>query len=284
MSRFIVGFLAVACAVTLSAFGQNKVVFDNQSGDPALVKLIGPTKTEVQVPSGAKSGVDATAGKYTIKVRYGTPANYLYSKGQEFEVTETATARSETTITLHKVIAGNYESQAISEAEFGASAEPTLKGAAAPLSAVQNVDAKYDVIEGFLLAAPGTNLGEQLESVLGKDEAKKVVMAMYVDPSCISKGNFTWCPKNVKAGQKVHVFVPRLVNGRITVRSQNQQVWVPDERNGEKLLSPEIILPAKQDAAGSPLLSVRIEDNLGFAGAHGGVDDILILTPKSPKR
>jgi len=124
MSKFVIGFVTVACAATLSAFGQNKVVFDNQSGDPALVRLIGPTKTEVQVPSGAKQGVDAAAGKYTIKVRYGTPGSYRYSKGQEFEVTETATARSETTITLHKVVAGNYDAHPISEAEFGTTAEP----------------------------------------------------------------------------------------------------------------------------------------------------------------
>lgn len=124
MSKLVVGFVAVACAVTLSAFGQNKVVFDNQSGDPALVKLIGPTKTEVQVANGAKAGVDAAAGKYTIKVRYGTPGSYRYSKGQEFEVTETTTARSETTITLHKVVAGNYESQPISETEFGGTSSP----------------------------------------------------------------------------------------------------------------------------------------------------------------
>ena len=125
MIKLVFGIVAVACVVSLSAFGQNKVVFDNQAGEPALVKLIGPTKTEVQVQNAAKTGVDATAGKYTIMVRYGTPGNYRYSKGQEFEVTETATARSETTITLHKVIAGNYDSQPISEADFGTSASST---------------------------------------------------------------------------------------------------------------------------------------------------------------
>jgi len=115
-----VGWLVVAAwAVSLCAFGQNKVVFDNQSGDPALVRLIGPTKSDVQVPNGAKAGVDAAAGKYIIKVRYGTPGNYRYAKGEEFEVTETAAARSETTITLHKVVAGNYDAKPISEAEFG---------------------------------------------------------------------------------------------------------------------------------------------------------------------
>ena len=119
MRMFVVGFVAVVCGLTVSAFGQNRIVFDNQSGDRALVKLVGPTQTEVDVPNGAKVGTDASAGRYVIKVRYGTPGNYSYSKGDEFTVTETATARTETTITLHKVVAGNYDARPISEAEFG---------------------------------------------------------------------------------------------------------------------------------------------------------------------
>ena len=123
------GFIAVACMLAVSAFGQNKVVFDNQSGDPALVKVIGPTQTEIDVPNAAKVGTDAAAGRYVIKVRYGTPGNYRYSKGDEFTVTQTATARSETTITLHKVVAGNYDARPISAEEFGkagASGGPSL--------------------------------------------------------------------------------------------------------------------------------------------------------------
>lgn len=119
MRKFLVGLVAVVCVATLSAFGQNKVVFDNQSGDPALVKVIGPTQCAVEVPSGAKVDAQASAGRYTIKVRYGTAGKYRYAKGEEFTVTETPTARSETTITLHKVLAGNYETLAISEDDFG---------------------------------------------------------------------------------------------------------------------------------------------------------------------
>lgn len=119
MSRSVVGIVAVVCVMVVSAFGQNKVVFGNQSGDPAFVKLIGPTKTEVEVPNGAKEGVDAAAGLYTIKVRYGAPGHYSYTKGDEFTVTETATARSETTITLHKVVDGNYDSHPITGTDFG---------------------------------------------------------------------------------------------------------------------------------------------------------------------
>ena len=118
MKRIIAWSVSIVCALAVSAFGQNKVVFDNKSGEPALVKLIGPTQTEVEVANGAKVGADAAAGRYIIKVRYGTPEKYYYAKGQEFEVAETATTRSETTITLHKVVSGNYDSMPISEKEF----------------------------------------------------------------------------------------------------------------------------------------------------------------------
>lgn len=120
MKKRIVWSTIIMCACTLPAFGQNKVLFDNQSGEVALVKLIGPTQTVVEVPTGAKVGTDAAAGKYIVKVRYGTPGNYRYSQGQDFEVTETASGTTETTITLHKVVAGNYETHPISESEFGA--------------------------------------------------------------------------------------------------------------------------------------------------------------------
>jgi len=97
----------------------SKVTFDNQSGKPALVKLAGPTASSVTVENNKKESVSVAAGHYFIKVRYGTPEAYSYSKGDEFDVTETATAVSDITITLHKVVAGNYGSKAISETEFG---------------------------------------------------------------------------------------------------------------------------------------------------------------------
>jgi hypothetical protein len=118
MKNVIVWSVLIVCACAVSAFAQNNVVFDNQSGEPALVKLIGPTQTEVEVPNGAKVGVDAAAGQYIIKVRYGTSGRYRYSKGDKFDVKGTVTTRSETTITLHKVVAGNYDSHPIPEKEF----------------------------------------------------------------------------------------------------------------------------------------------------------------------
>jgi hypothetical protein len=134
MNRVIVTVVtAIVLTAALSAKAQNTVTFDNQSGEPALVKLIGQTPKEVLVPTGTKQSVEASAGRYTIKVRYGTPGMYRYSKGQEFDVKETATTKSAITITLHKVVAGNYASRPITGEEFAAEtgqAPPPLPSAA----------------------------------------------------------------------------------------------------------------------------------------------------------
>lgn len=106
-------------AVTKAA---STVTFDNQSGKPALVKLVGPTTSSVTVENSKKESATVAPGHYFIKVRYGTPGAYSYSKGDEFDVTETTTSVSDITITLHKVVAGNYGSQPISEADFGTAA------------------------------------------------------------------------------------------------------------------------------------------------------------------
>ena len=142
----------IVCASAISAFAQNKVVFDNQSGEPALVKLIGPTQTEVEVPNGTKAGTDAAAGRYIIKVRYGTPGNYRYTKGDEFTVTETATARSETTITLHKVVAGNYDSRPISESDFNKGQESAVRQSPAPSPEAAGHPTWQKDFEAFVLA------------------------------------------------------------------------------------------------------------------------------------
>ena len=55
-----------------------------------------------------------------IKVRYGVRGEYHYTKGQEFTVDETTTTTSKITITLHKVVNGNYESTPSNEQEFSA--------------------------------------------------------------------------------------------------------------------------------------------------------------------
>ena len=63
-------------------------------------------------------------------------------------MTETATAKSETTITLHKVVAGNYDSSAISEADFGKQQGPasTAVPKAKPTSELVGTNPKGDEV------------------------------------------------------------------------------------------------------------------------------------------
>jgi hypothetical protein len=98
---------------------QATVTFDNQSGNPAVVKLIGPTGALAEVPSGQKRTVKVTGGQYYIVTRYGAdPDQYTYSKGDAFNVTQTSRQYSVITITLHKVENGNYSSRQIPAEEF----------------------------------------------------------------------------------------------------------------------------------------------------------------------
>jgi hypothetical protein len=142
--------LVVMCAFTVSTFAQSRVVFDNQSGEPAVVKLLGPTQSQVEVPNGAKVGADAAAGRYIIKVRYGKLGAYRYSKGDEFDVRETATERSEVTITLHKVMGGNYESCPMSPEEFAEGQRPPATKETAtttPASGKNNEELKLAILD-----------------------------------------------------------------------------------------------------------------------------------------
>ena len=68
----------------------------------------------------------ATGRHDFIKVRYGTPGHYCYSKGDDLDIKETATSVSMITITLRKVVDGNYGTRQITGEEFGDS-EPAQK-------------------------------------------------------------------------------------------------------------------------------------------------------------
>ena len=127
MRKKAVYWIVIACIITLLQMAappanamDNTVSFNNRSGDPALVKLIGPTYREIEVADGSTGTVSASGGNYYILVRYGTPGQYRYSKGQSFQVVQTPTTRSRITITLHKVVGGNYSSQSIGPNEFNA--------------------------------------------------------------------------------------------------------------------------------------------------------------------
>lgn len=97
----------------------NTVTLDNQSGDFTLVQVIGPTGHLVEVPQGQKRTVNVAEGEYYLLARYGErPESYRYTKGKSFNVTQSATQYSALTITLHKVVGGNYPTQPTSREEF----------------------------------------------------------------------------------------------------------------------------------------------------------------------
>lgn len=114
-------FVILAICVTISNAKDNPniISFDNQSGESALVKLVGPTPKIVKVANGQKRSVNVAAGEYYILVRYGkSPERYRYSKGDTFTVHQTSTQYSTITITLHKVIGGSYATHPTSSHEF----------------------------------------------------------------------------------------------------------------------------------------------------------------------
>ncbi|UCE19731.1 MAG: hypothetical protein JSV84_05135 [Gemmatimonadota bacterium] len=97
----------------------NTITFDNQSGDPALVKVIGPTGHVIEVPEGEDRTINVASGEYYILICYGSePGKYTYAKGDTFRVVETATQYSAIGITLHRVVGGDYPVQPIPPEEF----------------------------------------------------------------------------------------------------------------------------------------------------------------------
>lgn len=115
--------LVLVATAPASVLAGSSVTFDNQSGQPALVKLIGPISTVVEVPNGETRTVSATGGHYFILARYGTDeSTYRYSKGDHFDITETYTGYSfryqRVRITLHTVINGNYHTARSNKQEF----------------------------------------------------------------------------------------------------------------------------------------------------------------------
>ena len=78
------------------------------------------TALSVTVENATKASAAVSPGHYFIKIRYGASGAYSFSKGDEFDVTETATTSSDINITLHQVVGGNYGSKQISAQEFDA--------------------------------------------------------------------------------------------------------------------------------------------------------------------
>jgi hypothetical protein len=97
---------------------RDSIKFINSSGENALVKLVGPNRSEVSVPNGQSRTVSVAAGDYYILVRYGEPGKYRYSRGDRFRIDQEPGYYFETSITLHKIVNGNYGSRDSNQNEF----------------------------------------------------------------------------------------------------------------------------------------------------------------------
>ena len=92
--------------------------FVNYSGEDATVKLIGPTSGYIEVPNGTARTVGVRGGSYAIVIRYGTPDNFTYQRGDQFQVSESAYSVARISITLHKVLNGNYGTRNAQPTDF----------------------------------------------------------------------------------------------------------------------------------------------------------------------
>ncbi|UCE62568.1 MAG: hypothetical protein JSU59_06665 [Nitrospirota bacterium] len=97
----------------------HKIIFDNQSGQNALVKLIGSTKLVVKVPKQRKKTVHAAEGDYYILVRYGDSIkDFTYTKSDPFAVTQSGDQYSIITFTLYRTRGGDFNVTPVSPEEF----------------------------------------------------------------------------------------------------------------------------------------------------------------------
>lgn len=104
---------------SLGQQARNALTIQNDSGQFALVKIVGPTRTVAKIPLDQKKTVLIAPGEYYILVRFGfAPKEYIYTKGKPFLVTQEGDQFSYTTITLHRVVAGMDNPHEVSGEEF----------------------------------------------------------------------------------------------------------------------------------------------------------------------
>ena len=121
--------LLVGCLLAYAQGGNNTLTFDNQSGDDAVVKVVGPIEPPkasgsvippngpvqvIQLALGDRLTIHVASGTFLILVRYGSdPAAYTYSCGGPVNQQESEGHHSAVTITLRKV----QRSSSFAEAE-----------------------------------------------------------------------------------------------------------------------------------------------------------------------
>jgi hypothetical protein len=83
-SHFVVLLTAWVASAAIAAGAGPMISFANNSGDAALVKLVGPSSNVIEVPNGSTRSVQVRGGQYYILVRYGTAGEYRYTRGDPY--------------------------------------------------------------------------------------------------------------------------------------------------------------------------------------------------------
>lgn len=112
---------STACLVSHSQAKKpsNTLTIQNDSGQFAVIKIVGPTRAVMKVPLDRKKKIHLAPGEYYILVRFGfAPKEYIYTKGKLFTLTQEQDRFSHTSITLHRVIAGIENPYEVSGEEF----------------------------------------------------------------------------------------------------------------------------------------------------------------------
>ena len=112
---------STACLVSHSQAKKpsNTLTIQNDSGQFAVVKIVGPTRAVMKIPLDQKKKAHVTPGEYYILVRFGfAPKEYIYTKGKLFTLTQEQDRLSHTRITLHRVIPGIENPYEVSGEEF----------------------------------------------------------------------------------------------------------------------------------------------------------------------
>jgi hypothetical protein len=95
------------------------IVLDNKSGSRVFVKIIGQTKSEVDLENNSVTYRYVDDGKYYIKIRYGeNQKNYKYEKGNIFELKTNGNKLTIYTIIIQKVVGGTYGVTPINKSIF----------------------------------------------------------------------------------------------------------------------------------------------------------------------
>lgn len=187
----------------------NTITFDNQSGEPALVKLVGPTRQAVDVPKGQKRTVHVAAGEYHLLIRYGSDAReYSYSKGDPFKVHKNATQYSSISITLHKVVGGNYPIRQTTRKKFDSATIKTTKLKSKPLGGSHiGRPLRADVyhFRSRIGMAPVTSDNIQVEDQKGDKQSIKVL-----EGGNCAMVNFNIVP-DALGSTNIHVIVNKIV-------------------------------------------------------------------------